>query len=191
MPDRKEQTRKAQRAWRALRSRIDFYADAVTLEVVKLRREPYGSLSTNSGVLNSIVLEWARLKGLALATAAISRPSARACPGASESGGHSGVSTPLRPRAGDFEPAVRTGSVESNGGPAARRVACGAIRRRDGKPCEALSVPGKRRCKWHGGCSTGPTSPEGKAKAARNLPRVQRALGGAPEPDPERSASAR
>lgn len=190
MPDRKEQTRRAQRAWRALRPRIDFYADAVTLEALRLRREPYGLLSTNSGVLNSIVLEWARLKGLALATAAISRPSARACPGASESGGHSGVSTPLRPRAGDFERTGQTDPPESNGDQMSRRVVCGARRRRDGNPCEAMSVPGKRRCKWHGGCSTGPTSPEGKAKAARNLPRVQRTLGGVSEPDPERSARA-
>lgn len=49
------------------------------------------------------------------------------------------------------------------------RVPCGARRRRDGKPCEALSVPGKRRCKWHGGCATGPKTPEGKARAAANL----------------------
>ena len=49
------------------------------------------------------------------------------------------------------------------------RVVCGARRRRDGKPCEALSVPGKRRCKWHGGCSTGPRTAGGKAKAAANL----------------------
>ncbi len=51
------------------------------------------------------------------------------------------------------------------------RVVCGARRRRDGQPCEALSVPGKRRCKWHGGCSTGPRTVEGKAKCAANLPR--------------------
>ena len=51
------------------------------------------------------------------------------------------------------------------------RVLCGARRRRDGQPCTALSVPGKRRCKWHGGCSTGPRTPEGKAAVTRNLPR--------------------
>lgn len=52
-----------------------------------------------------------------------------------------------------------------------KRVVCGGRRRRDGKPCEALSVPGKRRCRWHGGCSTGPRTPEGKIKVTRNLPR--------------------
>jgi hypothetical protein len=49
------------------------------------------------------------------------------------------------------------------------RIPCGARRRRDGQPCEALSVPGKRRCKWHGGASTGPRTAEGKAKVAANL----------------------
>jgi hypothetical protein len=49
------------------------------------------------------------------------------------------------------------------------RVPCGGRRRSDGKPCEALSVPGKRRCKWHGGCSTGPRTAEGKATVTANL----------------------
>jgi hypothetical protein len=53
----------------------------------------------------------------------------------------------------------------------ASRTPCGARRRRDGQPCEALSVPGKKRCKWHGGMSTGPRTPEGKAKVAAHLPR--------------------
>ena len=50
------------------------------------------------------------------------------------------------------------------------RVPCRGKRRSDGKPCTALSVPGRRRCKWHGGCSTGPRTDEGKAKVAANLP---------------------
>jgi hypothetical protein len=54
---------------------------------------------------------------------------------------------------------------------AASRVVCGATRHRDGQPCEALSEPGKRRCRFHGGRSTGPTSAEGKAKVAANLRR--------------------
>ena len=53
----------------------------------------------------------------------------------------------------------------------ANRVPCGARRRRDGLPCEALSEPGKRRCKWHGGCSTGPRTAKGKARVAANLPK--------------------
>ncbi|MFD1750231.1 HGGxSTG domain-containing protein [Salipiger marinus] len=41
-----------------------------------------------------------------------------------------------------------------------RRVRCGALTRK-GASCRALSVPGKRRCKFHGGMSTGARTPEG------------------------------
>lgn len=43
---------------------------------------------------------------------------------------------------------------------AKRRVRCGA-KTRKGDPCRCLSEPGKRRCKFHGGRSTGPKTPEG------------------------------
>jgi hypothetical protein len=46
---------------------------------------------------------------------------------------------------------------------------CGARRKRDGQPCEAKPVANRRRCKWHGGMSTGPKTPEGKARALANL----------------------
>ncbi len=49
------------------------------------------------------------------------------------------------------------------------RVICGARRRRDGEPCQGLSVPGKRRCRWHGGASTGPRTDEGRARSISNL----------------------
>ena len=49
------------------------------------------------------------------------------------------------------------------------RVICGARRRRDGQPCQGLSVPGKRRCKWHGGASTGPRTDAGRARSMANL----------------------
>lgn len=49
------------------------------------------------------------------------------------------------------------------------RRSCGARRRRDGKPCNALNVPGSDRCKWHGGKSTGPKTAEGKARSLANL----------------------
>jgi len=42
-------------------------------------------------------------------------------------------------------------------------------RTKSGKPCRALKLKGGR-CKWHGGLSTGPRTPEGKAKCALNLP---------------------
>jgi hypothetical protein len=49
------------------------------------------------------------------------------------------------------------------------RVVCGAKRRRDGQPCQGLSVPGKFRCKWHGGASTGPRTDEGRLRSMANL----------------------
>lgn len=56
------------------------------------------------------------------------------------------------------------------------RVPCGAKRHRDGKPCEALSEPGKRRCRFHGGRSTGPRTEAGKARALANLRRGRNSL---------------
>ena len=56
------------------------------------------------------------------------------------------------------------------------RVPCGGKRRSDGEPCTALSVPGRRRCKWHGGHSTGPRTDQGKAKVTANLPSRKSAL---------------
>lgn len=53
--------------------------------------------------------------------------------------------------------------------PKRKRVTCGAKRHRDGQPCQAKSEPGKRRCRFHGGRSTGPKTPEGKARALANL----------------------
>nr|WP_280739655.1 helix-turn-helix transcriptional regulator [Mameliella alba] len=46
---------------------------------------------------------------------------------------------------------------------AKRRVICGA-RTRKGTPCRAKSEPGRRRCKFHGGKSTGARTPEGIAR---------------------------
>ena len=40
---------------------------------------------------------------------------------------------------------------------------CGA-RTRTGAPCSRKPVPGKRRCRNHGGLSTGPKSPEAKER---------------------------
>lgn len=44
-----------------------------------------------------------------------------------------------------------------------RRVRCKAKTRKD-TPCRMLSEPGKRRCKFHGGMSTGARTPEGKER---------------------------
>lgn len=46
---------------------------------------------------------------------------------------------------------------------ASLRVLCGAKTRAGGQ-CRNKSEPGMRRCKFHGGKSTGPKTPEGKAR---------------------------
>lgn len=43
---------------------------------------------------------------------------------------------------------------------ARRRIVCGA-KTRKGTPCRNKSEPGKKRCKFHGGKSTGARTPEG------------------------------
>ena len=48
---------------------------------------------------------------------------------------------------------------------ARRRVVCGA-KTRKGTPCRCRSEPGKRRCRFHGGKSTGAKTPEGRARIA-------------------------
>ena len=48
---------------------------------------------------------------------------------------------------------------------ARRRVVCGAKTRKGGQ-CRNKSEAGKARCKFHGGKSTGPKTPEGKERIA-------------------------
>lgn len=50
----------------------------------------------------------------------------------------------------------------------ANKPTCQA-RTRKGTPCQCTPLPGKRRCKLHGGLSTGPKTPEGRARSAQNL----------------------
>lgn len=45
---------------------------------------------------------------------------------------------------------------------------CNATTKTTGKPCPLAPVPGKTRCKWHGGKSTGPRTEEGKQAAREN-----------------------
>lgn len=48
------------------------------------------------------------------------------------------------------------------------RVHCGA-RRASGTMCRAMAEPGRNRCRFHGGASTGPTTDAGRARSLANL----------------------
>jgi hypothetical protein len=48
-----------------------------------------------------------------------------------------------------------------------KKIMCGAKTRRD-KPCVAKALP-NGRCRNHGGLSTGPKTPEGKARSLAAL----------------------
>ena len=45
---------------------------------------------------------------------------------------------------------------------------CGARAKSSGKPCRLTEIYSNGRCKFHGGCSTGPKTAEGKAASSRN-----------------------
>ena len=53
---------------------------------------------------------------------------------------------------------------------------CGA-KTRSGEPCSKFPIKGKRRCRLHGGLSTGPRTPEGRARIARANQRHGRFVG--------------
>lgn len=176
----------SQRARRATNPRIDYYPSPDALAAIESRRTCYGRTNNNSGIIDTIIAEWSALGGIQQSQVEqpetpANRPEflhqnarARMSPGNSAKcvSGCAGT-TSARP---DYPPASRvracaedSGSHHAGDGAKQARVICGAKRRRDGQPCQALSVPGKRRCKWHGGASTGPRSDEGRARSLANL----------------------
>lgn len=157
--------------------RIDYMPGELALQVIHAHQAthtPGTASATNSAVIDAIVLEWAELTGKPVAQPkspgarpGITSGIARARAGAYESGG----AKSLPAWSGEY--LARLDSRK-----ATARVICGAKRHRDGKPCQAKSEPGKRRCRFHGGRSTGPRTPEGKARALANLRQFQRPKGG-------------
>lgn len=162
-----------QRERRAGMVRIDYMPSREALTAFEARRgrEVPGSVAaTNSAVLDAILSEWAELAGIKYREVDIPKSPATdtgvngriagVCAGAYESG--RSIPDPLA------RPGVRP-AAPLHPKIATRRVTCGAKRHRDGQPCQAKSEPGKRRCRFHGGRSTGPRTEAGKARALANL----------------------
>ena len=150
---------KGQRARRARMVRVDYMPGKVAQAIIAIRREQCrpGSLSaTNSAVIDAIVTEWADLTGIKYGEIESPMTSGQG-PELSDTYartydfGESGLASPAKPRADAGK--------------------CGAKRHRDGLPCQARPEPGKRRCRFHGGCSTGPQTDSGRVRALANLRR--------------------
>lgn len=155
-----------QRQRRARMVRIDYMPSRDALAAIAAKRatvRPGSVAATNSAILDAIVAEWAELAGIKCNE--IERPMTTATV--------AGIKGPFRAGAYDFDGGMSAWAdsylAAGRAREAAKRVVCGARRHRDGQPCRAKSEPGKRRCKWHGGCSTGPRTAEGKARALANL----------------------
>ena len=175
--------------------RIDYMPSQAALAAIDAKRAtqyPNSIQATNRAVLDAIVTEWATFAGINKQEELVdSERSARAQDsgvsginagiagaraGAFESGAkdaESGDRSPVRARAREFGEVARvtppSARARMTSIAPAQRVICGATRHRDGQPCQAKSVPGKRRCRFHGGMSTGPKTIEGRARALSNL----------------------
>ena len=176
-----------QRERRARTTRIDYTPGKDALAILESKRGPWYPLNTNNGVIDTILAEWADLTGITAelvrdqsstnereptgphTQARLSRDAERSAR-TNDFGTATGISPLLagaRGRAYEFEgrPNGKGQTIDVG------RLRCGAKRHRDGNPCQALSEPGKRRCRFHGGRSTGPRTPEGKVRALANLRR--------------------
>lgn len=133
-----------QRARRATFARVDYRPSPEALAVIRANLGERYPLCILSGVIDCIVLEWAEDMGRLINNQSKSKQT---------------------PELIDTNTRARVTS-----GPKTRRLraACGA-RTKAGTPCRTRPLPGRCRCKWHGGASTGPRTPEGKAKALANL----------------------
>lgn len=183
-----------QRKRRARMVRIDYMPGEAALAAINARRATVraGSVcATNSALIDAIVIEWAALAGINCCEIERSKSSGRdpefsdtytrarmtseaeRSGRARESGGLPGIAA--RIACGREHESGHSNSDRVSRGERglALRVPCGAKRHRDGLPCRAASEPGKRRCRFHGGKSTGPRTPEGKARALANLKRGQ------------------
>jgi hypothetical protein len=165
----------SQRTRRKHNRRIDYFpsADAErVIEAVRAPLRPNSETSTNGAIIDAIVTAWADHAGIKYSEVSM-LPSSGQAPEFSDNYARTsdsetvpGISTRIAPTCARASDSVRALPIANQ-----KRVTCGARRRRDGEPCQSKSVPGKKRCKWHGGCSTGPKTPQGKTRALANLRR--------------------
>lgn len=173
MAARHPNTNANQRARRGRRSRIDYYPNPDALTAIEARRTRYGPANNYSGILNAIIAEWLSLTGRK--QQATAGPNTKSMPEFSEKNAHERVTSVARyvevPELCHTSRARACARITSEPENRAKQacVICGARRRSDGKPCQALSVQGKKRCRWHGGCSTGLRTDVGRARSLANL----------------------
>lgn len=158
-----ERLARLQRERRMRMVRIDYMPSDEALAILHAKRGRYHPLNTNSGVIDAIVTEWARLTGI----------NNQEIEGPMTATGAAGINRHQRAGAYEFgvdlSPWDESWLTENRAKRPPQRVICGARRHRDGQPCQARSEPGKRRCRFHGGRSTGPRTVDGKARALANL----------------------
>lgn len=169
---------KLQRQRRAAMRRIDYMPGRQALAVFEARqaRERLGSIgATNSALLDAILVEWAELTGIKWKEVRLPK-SLSAEPVFPEHSARARVTSvslpelivPSRARARAYD-SGKAGNRKIAARPCRDATTCGASRHRDGQPCQARPEPGKRRCRFHGGRSTGPKTRAGKARALANL----------------------
>lgn len=169
---------KLQRQRRSGLCRIDYMPGLQALRVFQARQEeeqPGSAGATNSAVLDAILIEWAELTGIKYRQVERPKSSAPESEFRATDARARMTSVPLPELLHPSHARVRaydSGRVDNHKITARleKRVdKCGATRHRDGQRCEAKPEPGKRRCRFHGGRSTGPRTEAGKAKALANL----------------------
>lgn len=153
--------------------RIDHESGDDALAIIEAKRGKEYPLKTNSGGIDAILTDCpdrTRVNYQEVKTSKSPKLADRNAR-AQEFGGLSGTIHPSScARAGAYEFGRLTRhKAQQERRQATRRVVCGARRHRDGQPCQAKSEPGKLRCRFHGGRSTGPRTPEGKIRSLANL----------------------
>ena len=143
-----------QRARRKRLLRVDYLPSKEAMAILESKRSqhrPGSAEATNSAALDSILIHWARLTGIKYGEVQARMTSA-----------HQQGKCDQYARAYDF------GGFNAKQPAQKPAATCGA-RAKSGHPCRSKGLRPNGRCKWHGGCSTGPTTAVGKQRALANL----------------------